>query len=340
MDTETSEVPPILKAAWTRVAQLDVIASKRSKEHLSMRRWIAVLGVLTTLYAILIQQLNPEMVKQNYLLLSLLAQVLFIATPFLASTLFAFTSRKYSNDDWLIARAGAEEIKKEIYLYRTVHKNNPGRYKILSKKLREIQRLISINFKGEFSFLEYEGASPNSYVSGNTDRDSGFNDLSGEEYLKYRLEYQLNWHNRKISQYKAERDRLNVVILTVGTLGSIIAALGAFAGGNLSIWVALIASITAALIGWQELRNIDLIIPRYSNIVSNLTLLRDYWQTLELEERTQIEFFKMVIQCEKVLSTGGLDYTRLLQEIVTDINIEDEMRQLGEAINSDDNIAN
>ena len=66
MDTQTAEVTPILKVAWTRVAQLDAIASRRSKGHLTIRRWITVLGVLATLFAILTQLLDRTRFKEEY----------------------------------------------------------------------------------------------------------------------------------------------------------------------------------------------------------------------------------------------------------------------------------
>ena len=105
MDTETAEVTPILKVAWTRIAELDAIASRRSKGHLSLRRWIAILGVLATLFAILTQLLDVTGFKQRYPLFSVAAQIFFIAIPFLASTLAALASKKYSNGDWLVTRA-------------------------------------------------------------------------------------------------------------------------------------------------------------------------------------------------------------------------------------------
>ena len=69
----------------------------------------------------------------------------------------------------------------------------------------------------------------------------------------------------------------------------------------LSIWVAFTASITAALIGWQELRNIDVVVRNYGKVVMELTVLYDHWINLEPEERTTVEFYKMVRGCEDVL---------------------------------------
>jgi hypothetical protein len=325
MSTETRKTTPILEIAWTRVAQLDAIASRRSKSHISIRRWIAVLGVLATLFAILTQLSNDRLAQINPVL-SVAAQALFIATPFLASTLAAIASKKYSNGDWLITRAGAEEIKKEVYFYRTVLQKDETRRRYLEDRLANIQRQIHRALNGEFSFEDYKGPVPKSYNPAQDDSDPGFEDLTGDQYLKYRLENQLNWHNRKINQFKVERDRLMVSILVVGALGSILATLGASGvwGGQLSIWVALTASITAALIGWQELRNIDVITRNYSKVVLELTVLRDHWLNLEAEERTTTEFYKLVRDCEEVLWAQNTEYIKSMQETLRDHSFEED----------------
>ena len=120
MESKPQQQPtPILEIAWTRFAQLDAISSRRTKKHLSMRRLIALLGVLATLFAILSQSLPMETAG----LLGLIIRGLLITLPILASGIAAFTSTEYSNGDWLISRAGAEEILKEIYSYRTILKD-------------------------------------------------------------------------------------------------------------------------------------------------------------------------------------------------------------------------
>lgn len=318
METETPKNIPILEVAWTRVAHLDALSKKRSAGHHRTRRWIAVLGVLATLFAILTQLLQPE--NSAYPLLSLGAKALFVATPVLASTLAAFASKKFSSGDWLITRAGAEEIQKEIYFFRTILQKKKSRRAYLEKRLEEIQRQIYRALNGEFSFETYKGPIPPNYYPEDPTSDPGFSDLTGDEYFRYRLENQLNWHNKEINEYQAERDRLTVLILLAGALGAVFAAWGE----GLSIWVALTASVTAALIGWQELRNIDVIIRNYSKVVMELTLLRDHWLNLEPEERTNAEFYKIVRACEEVLWAQNTEYIKSMQEALRDNTLEQE----------------
>jgi len=319
METETPKHAPILNIAWTRVAHLDALSNKRSRGHYRIRRWIAIFGVLATLFAILTQLFLPDNSGISPLL-ALAAKALFVATPALAAALAFLATKKYSNGDWLITRAGAEEIQKEIYFYRTILQKKKTRRSYLLKRLAEIQRQVYRGLNGEFSFETYTGQIPPNYYPDDPTSDPGFADLTGEEYFKYRLENQLAWHNKEINEYKTERDRLIILVVAAGALGTIFAAWG----GGLSLWVAFTASVTTALIGWQELRNIEVVVRNYSKVVLELTILYDHWVNLEPEERTNAEFYKMVRGCEDVLWAQNTEYIRSMQETLKDNSLDED----------------
>jgi conflict system pore-forming effector with SLATT domain len=319
METDAPKAPPILEVAWKRVAHLDNVSKKRAGAYYRTRRWITILGVLATFLAILTEIAGPE----RSAVLGVVIKGLFIVTPAVASGLAAFASKKFSNGDWLITRAGAEEIQKEIYFFRTILQKNKSRRSYLEKRLAEIQRQVYRGLNGEFSFEKYNGRIPPNYYPDDPNSDPGFADLTGEEYFRYRLQEQLNWHNKEINEFKVERDRLAILILLAGVLGTILAAVSV-AGSTLGIWVALTASITAALIGWQELRNIDVIVRNYSKVVLELTVLQDHWTNLEPEERTASEFYRIVRGCEEVLWAQNAEYIKSMQEALRDTSLEEE----------------
>ncbi len=314
MESKPQQQPtPILEIAWTRFAQLDAISSRRTKKHLSMRRLIALLGVLATLFAILSQSLPMETAG----LLGLIIRGLLITLPILASGIAAFTSTEYSNGDWLISRAGAEEILKEIYSYRTILKDSPTRRTWLEKRLVEIQRSVYRGMNGELTMEAYIGQLPPHYNPENPNSDWGFNDITGDEYFRYRLEQQLNWHENKVVTRKYERRRLRALILIAGGAGVILAVV-------LPIWVALTASLTAALIGWQELRSLDVVIRNYSKVRMELGIIRDHWKNLQEEEKTQSEFFNMFRSAEDILWSQNVEYIKAMQEALKESDLEEE----------------
>jgi hypothetical protein len=315
METETPKTTPLLEIAWMRYSQLDASSLRRTNAHKRLRIWIAGLGVLATLFSILYATFFPN----DDGLVGLIVKFLFILTPIVASLLAAIGSRTFANGDWLVTRAAAEEYLKEIYFFRTVLHGNKDRRTYLEQRINEIQRHLYRGLGGEFAFRPYNGPVP-PYYKPEFGNDPGFSDLNGEEYFKYRLEDQLRWHIKEVNEYKRERGILTFLVVAAGAMGSLFAALGSF----LSIWVALTASVAAALVGWQQLRNVDTVIKNYSKVILELTSLYDHWNNLESEERTEAEFFKMVRGCEEVLWAQNTEYIKTMQEALRDSDLEKE----------------
>lgn len=330
METETPKTTPILNVAWMRYAQLDASSLRRTTGYKRLRIWIATLGVLATLLSIVYATYfpdDPAIPGENFSLLGLVIKFLFILIPIVASLLAAFGSRTFANGDWLITRAAAEEYLKEIYFFRTVLRGNLKRREYMEKRINEIQRQLYRGLGGEFAFRPYQGPIP-PYYNPDYDNDPGFHDLSGEEYFKFRLEDQLRWHINRINRYKRERNILTAVVLVGGGLGALLAAWG----GTLSIWVALTASITAAFVGWQQLRNLDAVIKNFSKVILELTSLYDHWTNLEPEERTDAEFYKMVRGCEDVLWAQNTEYIKTMQEALKESDLEKEASLVNQVI--------
>ena len=317
MEHETPKATPILQLAWARFSELDSNASARTKSHLNKRRWIALLGVLATLFAVL-SQIFPENTEPAILGLSF--RILLIATPLIGSAMAAFTKSFYSSGDWLIMRAGAEEVLKEIYFFRTILQKETNRRVYLEKRLTEIQRQLYRSMGGELVLEPYEGEAHSRYYAGDPSSDFGYEELTGEDYFKYRVENQLAWHRRKVRVHQATRVKLQVIILASGGAGAFLAALG----GGFSLWVALTASLTAAFLGWQELRNIDSIVKNYSKLIVELSVIYDHWINLEHEERTDAEFYRMVRSTEEILWNQNIEYIKSMQEALKESDLDEE----------------
>lgn len=317
MEPETPRAKPILQIAWARFSELDVNSLARSKSHLGKRRWIAVLGVLATLFAILAQMFP---VGSEPAVLGWTFRILLVSTPLFASAMAAFTKALYSSGDWLMMRAGAEEVKKEIYFFRTILKKQKKRRAYLEKRLVEIQRQLYQSLGGELVLKPYSGPVPSNYSPSDPDSDPGFEDLNGDKYFKYRVENQLAWHRKEVQEYQLERIKLTVLILASGVVGAFFAAMGEW----LTIWVAFTASLTAAFLGWQELRNIDLIIKNYSKVVVELSVIYDHWLNLEPEERSDAEFYRMVKSTEEILWAQNMEYIKSQQEALKEADLDEE----------------
>ncbi len=164
MENEAPKSIPILQIAWARFSELDRNAIARMASHLNKRRWIAILGVLATLFAIL-SQIFPKTLNQPFLDLGIQDSPC-ILTPLVGSAMAAFTKAFYSNGEWLVMRAGAEEVLKEIYFFRTILQKGSTRRSYLEKRLTEIQRQLYRSMGGELVLEPYNGETHSRYYPG------------------------------------------------------------------------------------------------------------------------------------------------------------------------------
>lgn len=281
-----------LQIAWQHYDELDANAIAAQSRHINLRRWVIILSVVATLLAITSELVRDTAALPPAALITL--RVLLILVPITGSAILAFANRFQQGERWLALRAGAEEIKKEIYLYRTLLQGRADRHHWLTGRVADIQRQVLESAGGELILTPPPQAPQNGPNGRYQER---FADLLPHTYLQQRLEDQLHWHEGKISRLARQRTGLQALIFFFGGLGSLLAALG----GVFQVWVALTASLAAAFTAWMELRQHDTVIANYSQVILELKIIRDHWYSLSPEEQTGDEFFKLVIATERVL---------------------------------------
>lgn len=314
--TENPKSPnSILDLAWRYYAQLDEGEQVRSQTQKRVYRWVILLGILATLFAIL-----TEVYPENWPAFgNEVVKVLLAIVPITSSIVAAYSNKFFGKGDWLVMRAGAEEIKKEIYTYRTILKNDPNRRAWMEQRLADILRSVQRSMGGEFVMEPYRGSVPPRYDPNDPDDDEGFANLNGDQYCQFRLMDQLNWHNRKVLRYNRERRRLQAFILAAGGAGTLLAALP---WSGFGLWVALTSSVAAGFLSWQQLRNLDSIIKNFSKVVIELTIIHSHWKNLSDAERTEHEFFKMVFHAENILWSQNAEYVKSMQAAITESAFE------------------
>jgi hypothetical protein len=315
-ESNTENASDVLRSAWKRFAELDSNALMMTTRHKNIRLWIASLGVVATLLAVVIDQFT-DFFKSISPFLSVGLQILLIIVPIVVSVLAAIANKYLGSGQWLTLRAAAEELLKEIYLYRTVLKFHPDRDKWLSHRMTTILRRVYKSLGGQLVLVPYEGGLPPYHNPSDPNSDPGFNDLNGEEYLRYRLIDQRNWHRNRITQRDRERKRIQYTILAMGGLGALLAALGAAFNSQLVTWVAVTAAIASALTGWEQLRGLDDTVAIYSRVILELTVIRDAWESLPKGQRGHPELVVLVRNAENVLWAQSQKYVATMQEALS-----------------------
>jgi hypothetical protein len=254
---------------------------------------------------------------------AILLKFLLIATPVAGAFISNIISKRYASGDWLSLRAGAEGIQREIYTYRTILQKSTDRRAWLEKRLADVQRQVYRSLGGKLILQPFQGAVPPYYSPDNADSDPGYHDLTGDEYYRFRLRSQLAWHIKKANQLDKEQARLTNWIWIAGGAGTVLAGLGSSnlipELNALTLWVAVAAAVTSALMGWEELRNLDATIKNYSKVNLELNLLAEHWENLEPEERTETEFFQLVRATEEILWSQNVEYIKSMQEALASV---------------------
>jgi len=320
MEETSQPKTSILEVAWNRFAQYDAASQKRKKSQYTLRKWVYYVSVLATFFAIL-SSVFPQFLPTWDAKWETAIKITLIILPIVSSILTAFTGKFYRGTDWLVLRAGAEQILKEIYTFRTIlQKTDKRRRTWLEGRLRDIQMQVYTGLNGEMVLEAYNEQVPPLHKDGSPRKDPGFKDLTAEEYYDIRLRDQLDWHVKRVNKMQRDRIALQVWILAVGGVGAFLAAMG----GNFGLWVALTTSIATALVGWQEIQSLDMTVRNYSKVIIDLTSITNHWKQLDDDEHTKKEFYGIVKDTETVLWNQNLEYIKSMQEAFESSKMEEE----------------
>jgi hypothetical protein len=295
----------ILEIAWRRYAQLSRRASALEKERGRGGLWIAILGLLLVSLAIVFDLYTDSMPD----LAALVVKGLFIVTPILLA-IFAVYSRKPKHElEREAVCGGVEEVLKNIYFYRSVLQHTSQRRHWLGGRLVAVQRQISEAIGRELTLEPYEGEiRPNSLLG--VEGDLGITDLSGEEYVHFRLEGQLAQSIHRSTQIQGKRSRWIFVILLVGGTGALLAAFG----GDMTVWAGLVASAIIAQYGWNELRKIGEAQRIENKTVNELMSIYDRWNEHSELDRSPKTYYQLVQATEQILWNRQYGYIQKVQQ--------------------------
>lgn len=308
---------PVLKTAWQRYAQFDAAAVVASAWHLRLRWWVIVLGLLATLLAVLADTTGQEGALGRLLGIGL------IVAPIAASAVAALAGKFQQGERWLALRSGAEEIIKEIFLYRTVLQLEADRDRWLDDRLANIQRRVHETIGGDVSIPPYAGPLPPYHNPADPHSDPGFTNLLAEDYLQIRLQDQLQWHIRSAARLRAVKARLQLAVFAFGGLGTLLAGLANIPGlESLSVWVAVTTALAAAVTSWLELRRLESTGANYSRLIMELNLVLDHWHGLPVEKRSGDEFFRLVVATERVLWSQHNQFVSEMRKAVSELRGE------------------
>lgn len=320
----------VLFQAWEAFTMYDINANIQQKRFDILQRAIIWLGVFGTALVICQQVWSPRDAAGDIIRAGIFwatTHHVLILIPIMLTILVTAASRFKQGNKWLLLRAGAESIKREIYRYRAramsyAARSTPQFAKMedvatpeqeLAKKVEEITRR-TMRTEVNLSALKLhnkEKSFPPYAVRGG---DDGFSYLTPDRYVEVRLSEQLAYFQKKTLYHEKVLRRLYWLTFLIGGIGTYLAAV------NQEAWVALTTSLVAAFGTYLGYRQTESTLTKYNQTATDLRNVRAWWDALSAEDQASRDNIdKLVKYTEDVLQSELDGWIQQMQNALADL---------------------
>ncbi len=262
-------------------------------------------------------------------LINMLSYVI-MCVPILVSILLAAANRFNAGNKWILLRASAEGVKREIFRYRTRAEDYSSQKTTvedtaevkLARKLQTIGHQLMQTEANIMALHAYKGKIPPKLGR----NDDGISTLSADRYMFTRLEDQMNYYLRKTRKLERGLIMLQWAIYLIGGLGTLLAALG------LELWIALTTAIVTATATYLEYRQVEMTLQKYNQAAIDLSNVRSWWIALSTPEQAKQSNVDLLVgQTERILQS---EFSGWVEEMTEALNNLREQQAEAEKQNS------
>ena len=249
--------------------------------------WSLRLAIAGAILATLGQQIMPFAPNEGnlWILYSgpgiLGAAVIVLATYFSSQALGENRERI-----WIKCRSAAESIKSALILYRASVRPFDG----LDRGAQLRQRVDKILQEVK----EIELRQPQSESA------PALNPLTIEEYIVARVDDQINWYQQRAREYQKKSDGFRRYIFGLGAMSVLLGLASAI--NAVSAWIAVIATITAALMAHMKNQRYQSLIAMYSATALRLGLLKSEWAESRKTDGDKADRDAFIQRCEETMA--------------------------------------
>jgi hypothetical protein len=186
---------------------------------------------------------------------------------------------------WIKCRSAAESIKSALILYRASVRPFDGLDR--SAQLRQSVDKILQEVK------EIELRQPPS------ESVPDLHPLTVEEYLVERVDDQINWYQQRAREYQKKSDGFRRYIFALGAMSVLLGMASAM--NVVSAWIAVIATIMAALTAHMKNQRYQSLIAMYSATALRLGLLKSEWAESRKTDRDKADRDAFIQRCEETM---------------------------------------
>jgi uncharacterized membrane protein len=322
----------LLENAWRLFCIYDRTSIDTQKRFLRFRTAILGLVVAATTLAVLkstfwsgiaaVKNITDVFTRWDGFLYGLV-----VITPILVSVLLVASVKFDRGMNWVLLRASAEVIKKEIYCYRTIgiwlaqdaDMSLAQAIQVVGDRLMKTQvnrSSFALSKSLEIGSADLVEAVKNGISRSDVDP---FSQLSVQQYIDYRLVDQLSWYRRKTVVLDRQWEKYQWLIYVFGGLGTFLAATG------VDLWIAVTNAIASALTSFLDFKQLDTTLVSYNQAACNLESLLCWWHALsDTARQDQGNIKKLVLNTEKVIEVATSSWVQEMSEALTKLYKEDE----------------
>jgi len=311
----------VLKRAWVAFASYDQAASRLRKSFERFQWWILVLGIAATFVALIKSEIESDAQGAAGFVDTVLHWAV-VATPIVVASLIALANRVSSGKRWVLLRAGAEAIKREIYRFRTetgiyATGDQSSRQAVLASQLDVVESRLMSTEVSAGSIPRYAGTLPPK-MYGASRYDDGLSSLTGERYLEIRVEDQLAYFYPKTEALHRKQRRLQALAIAAGGVGTLLAAAG------FEVWIGLTTAISVASIAHLGYLQVDATLVAYNHAAARLEALVRSWEALPPERRDRNVFEQLVSDAESALEGELGGWVQQMSEALRELQARQE----------------
>lgn len=291
-----------LTDSWNRYDDLDQAADGKQVLFRNLQLTILSLGVVATLLAIVqsgsalplwFKQLFPAPYAPH---LKALTHVLMVLTPITISILLAASSRFREGNKWILLRASAEAIKREIFRYRM----QAGPYSNDQCVQTSRETKLAAKLKDISSALAQSEVNRTNVPAAVKHDPTRLTFLSPDDYLKDRIDNQKIYFVKKTADLYKQLKTVQVWIYIAGGVGTALAAFRA------DVWVALTTAVAAMLTTRLETDQVENTLVQYNQALTGLRNIESWWKALSQWEKRRPRNIDLLVEQTETTLEGEL----------------------------------
>jgi len=304
----------VLADAWSRYDDLDLAAVEKQRKFRRIQIGILTLAVTATLLAVAISGQALPVALRSWLFQRLprivtlnIHQVLhglLVLVPITISVLVSLNSRFREGNKWILFRAAAESLKREIFRYRA----RSGVYSEEQCTQTSAQSKLAANIKDITTSLVQSEVNRSSLPHRPGNNTSRVKFLLPEDYLLERIKDQKDYLVSKTAALYKQLKRMEFCILLAGGLGTFLAAIHG------EVWVALTTALATALTTKLEIDQTENSLVQYNIALTSLRNIESWWKALSPWEKTRRKNIDLLVdQTEKTLERETAGWVQQMQ---------------------------